>query len=54
MEIEYLKTLRDNPVDFGVTMNYTNRGIPITEIEQLEQTWNNGNPFPKALRELLF
>ncbi len=54
MNIEYLKTLRDNPADFGVTMNYTNRGIPLTEIEQLEQTWNNGNPFPKALRELLF
>ncbi|WP_112087342.1 hypothetical protein [Flavobacterium lacus] len=29
-------------------------GIPLSEIEQLEQVWNNGNPFPIALRELLF
>jgi hypothetical protein len=56
MEIEYLKMLRDNPAMYPNDIDYKGeiRGIPLTEIEQLEQTWNNGNPFPKALRELLF
>ena len=56
MNIEYLKMLRDNPAMYPNDIDYKGeiRGIPLTEIEQLEQTWNNGNPFPKALRELLF
>ena len=54
MEIEILKTLRDNPVEYGKTRNFTNRGITIDEIIQLEQKYNNGKFFPKALRELLF
>ena len=56
MNIEYLKILRDNPAMYPNDIDYKGqiRGIPLTEIEQLEQTWNNGNPFPKALRELLF
>ena len=56
MEIEYLKMLRDNPIKVSKVTDYVSeiKGIPLTEIEQLEQTWNNGNPFPKALRELLF
>jgi hypothetical protein len=56
MEIEYLKMLRDNPAMYPNDIDYKGeiRGVPHTEIEQLEQTWNNGNPFPKALRELLF
>lgn len=56
MNIEYLKLLRDNPVKNpnSTGHKFIIRGISLTEIEQLEQTWNNGNPFPKALRELLF
>jgi len=50
MEIIYLKKLQEN-------LNirpYPCEPISITEIESLEQTYNNGNPFPKVLRELLF
>ncbi len=56
MNIEYLKILRDNPYEYPQNLeeSFTIEGISLTEIEQLEQTWNNGNPFPKALRELLF
>lgn len=54
MEIQYLTILRDNPVKIGVTRNFPNRGISEVEITQLEQLYNNGNPFPKALKELLF
>ncbi len=54
MSIEFLTELRDNPIEFGGEMNFANRGIPLSEIEQLEQDWNSGIPFPKALRELLF
>jgi hypothetical protein len=50
MEIQYLKSLRDNPV-WGP---YINRGISMEDITALEQEYNNGQPFPKALRELLF
>ena len=50
MQIEYLKPLRDNPMNGPIS----NRGLSIEVIEQLETTWNNGNPFPKALRELLY
>lgn len=50
MIIEYLKTLRDNPIING----YNIEGISETEIQQLEQLYNNGNTFPKVLRELLY
>ena len=49
MTIEYLQKLRDNPSDGTVI-----RGIPLTEIAHLEQIFNNGNPFPKVLKEMLF
>ena len=54
MNIQLLTTLRDNPVEYGSAENFRNEGIPISEIVQLEQTWNNGNLFPITLRELLY
>ncbi|WP_113638716.1 hypothetical protein [Nubsella zeaxanthinifaciens] len=54
MEIKYLSYLKDNPVEKGVTRDWKNQPIPLTEIEQLEALYNNNTPFPKALRELLF
>lgn len=53
MQIEYLKELEKNPYRFGKP-NFNNEAIPETEIIHLEQLYNNGNTFPKALRELLF
>lgn len=52
MTIEYLQSLRDNPNASGY--RFTNEAIELSEIEQLEAQHNNGNPFPKALRELLY
>lgn len=54
MNIQFLTELRDNPIEYGNDINFVNRGINVSEIEQLELTWNNGIQFPKALRELLF
>ena len=56
MEIIYLKYLQANPRTLEPTgeMSIPDRPIPLSEIEQLEQLYNNGAPFPKALRELLF
>ena len=56
MHIEYLQILVDNPkikVPNYDAWRY-NEPIDITEIEVLERIYNNGLPFPKALRELLF
>ncbi len=51
MIIEYLKELENNPTR-GI---FSNEGIiEITKIQKLEQDYNNGNPFPKVLKELLF
>lgn len=50
MEIELLQNLRDNP-HVGL---FENKGIPLEEIVVLESTYNNGNPFPSVLREMLF
>lgn len=54
MEITYLQYLRDNPVKQGLTKDFPIESISLQEIEQLEEMYNNGNPFPKALKELLF
>ncbi len=55
MNIEILINLRDNPTKVAKSGRiFTNEGIPLSEIETLEQTWNNGGLFPIALRELLF
>ncbi|MCZ8091414.1 hypothetical protein [Flavobacterium sp.] len=56
MEIEYLQILKNNPYK-GIDDPFKRlriTGIPDTEINYLEQTWNNGNHFPKVLKELLF
>jgi hypothetical protein len=52
MTIEYLTSLYENPIH--QVHRFKNRGIPETEIAQLEQLYNNGNAFPKVLKELLF
>lgn len=54
MEIQYLNNLKNNPINYGVLMDFEIDGINLEEIQILEQKWNNGNPFPKALKELLF
>lgn len=56
MNIEILTYLRDNPtLEINKSGSFsTILGISETEITQLEQLYNNGNIFPKALRELLF
>ncbi|QTD39176.1 hypothetical protein JL193_08040 [Polaribacter batillariae] len=56
MNIEVLTKLRNNPAKFPnrTGNSFAIEGISLSNIEQLEQNWNNGNPFPKALRELLF
>jgi hypothetical protein len=50
MIIEYLQTLRDNSQIDGLV----DEGVSETEIQQLEQLYNSGNPFPKVLKEMLF
>ena len=56
MEINYLQVLRDNPARNPNALGYKAAIDPIslTEITQLELGYNNGNPFPKALKELLY
>lgn len=52
MVIEYLKELQKNPYRYGKT-HLNNEPIPESEIIHLEQLYNQGKTFPKALRELL-
>ena len=53
MEIQYMQYLRDNPKSSsGATFSI--EPIPLSEIQYLETKYNNGTPFPKSLRELLF
>lgn len=56
MNIKILKQLRDNPSLEINRSGYfsTIEGLSELELQQLEQTWNNGKEFPAALRELLF
>lgn len=56
MQIKYLKLLRDNPAKHlpSSELYFPNEPMTIQEIEYLEQKYNNGKKFPKALRELLF
>jgi hypothetical protein len=54
MNIEIFVSLRDNSIWKGTHDDYPNIGLSMAEKQQLEQNWNNGNPFPQALRELLF
>jgi len=53
MEIIYLKELQDNPNRRG-DPKFNNEPILESEILHLEQLYNAGNTFPKALRELLY
>ena len=50
MEIKILKGLQE-PNSFRP---YPNKGLSMERIEALEQAYNNGNPFPRGLRELLY
>jgi len=50
MEIEILKKLRDNPSYEG----FDNEPLSLEEIATLELDYNEGNSFPRALRELLY
>ncbi|KOP40284.1 hypothetical protein DBB36_14230 [Flavobacterium sp. WLB] len=57
MTIKYLQQLRDNPISYSKNnkeLQFKIEGIPESEIQQLELTWNNGNLFPQVLKELLF
>jgi len=53
MNIEYLKELEKNPYRFGKP-DLNNEPISEIEIIHLEQLFNDGNTFPKAVRELLY
>jgi hypothetical protein len=56
MEIKYLTLLRDNPIGNPSNPDFLRAIKPISlqEIAQLEQLYNDGGMFPKALKELLF
>ncbi|PWK73717.1 hypothetical protein LX99_04102 [Mucilaginibacter oryzae] len=54
MEIEYLKHLNNHPSASGLGGLRTLKPISMDEIICLESIYNGGNPFPKALRELLY
>lgn len=50
MEIKILKQLElYNSYD-----GFVHKGVSMERILAMEQTYNNGNPFPRALRELLY
>lgn len=52
----YLQQLQNNPLGPPDNPEYKNpiEDIPESEITQLEKLYNNGNPFPQMLKELLF
>ena len=50
MQITFLKKMKNNPTYNG----FINEGLSLTDIQQLELTFNNGNPFPKVLKEFLY
>lgn len=52
MEIQYLKYLEKHPQ--RRPSDPVNKGMTETEIAALETQYNNGDPFPKVLKELLF
>jgi len=55
MSIEILKNLEANPKMWpNNSESFSNEPMLLSEIENLEQLHNNGNPFPKALREWMF
>ena len=57
MEIQYLQKLIEYSAGrdaYGEISRFENSPSSMDEILQLETTYNNGNPFPKVLRELLY
>ncbi len=54
MIIEYLQNFENNKNNFAAVRKFPTQGCTIEEIEALEESLNNGNPFPKAFREYLF
>ncbi|MGL6129767.1 hypothetical protein [Chryseobacterium artocarpi] len=56
MKIEILTYLRDNPAQYSENTEYEGRIEPMSfsEIQNHEMIYNNGKPFPKVLKELLF
>ncbi|MET3981970.1 hypothetical protein ABIB62_004592 [Mucilaginibacter sp. UYP25] len=55
MEIKYLKKLNNYPSVQRASGNvFYLEGIPLEDIQNLETLFNNSQPFPTALRELLF
>lgn len=56
MEIEILTYLRDNPARYPGNTEYEARIelMSFSEIQNHEMLYNNGKPFPKVLRELVF
>lgn len=50
MEIKYLERLKIN----NKKGTLTNKGLSLEQISHLEIIFNNANPFPKVLKELLF
>ena len=53
MEIKYLKTFQQNPRSNMSNTFGGNIPMSLEEIQQLEQLWNNGKPFPVVIREFL-
>jgi hypothetical protein len=55
MEVKYLTILKDHP-EIGGPTGLVKKLVGLTEAEiaDLENHYNNGNPFPQALNELLF
>jgi len=56
MEVKYQILLNNNPRIKSLETDYINKIEPISieEIMGLENGFNNGQPFPRALRELLY
>jgi hypothetical protein len=58
MNIELLTYLRDNPKEYPQDPDpndqWPNRGLSLETITAFEMKYNNGNPFPKVLKELLY
>lgn len=56
MNIQYLKKIQTNPsLEINNSSYFSSiKRISETEIASLEQFYNNGNIFPKVLKELLF
>lgn len=54
MQIIYLTSLKNYPIKYGIDMDFPNEALSEEEIAELEILYNNGNPFPQGLKELLF